>query len=296
MAWFKKRKSSEPQQTGEPAPVARPGASPPAGDVFDWRSYDAVAEEYERVHAPYTAQPAVDLIALAGPAPEARLLDIGTGTAQALEMEQQRVGLAIGVDPAPRLLAVARRLRPQVHVAAADVLDLPFAAETFDIAIANFALPYFRKLDTALFDVVRILRRGGRLAASTWEKGEDELTRTFRQMAEESVGPEILRSGIGDETPWAERLGVPARLETTLRDAGLRPVSVERRTYRVEMPLEDYVVSQEVEAVGRFVHAMLGERLWEGFRTRVRKVYSERFGDHIVDFRYALLAAGTKPG
>jgi hypothetical protein len=70
---------------------------------------------------------------------------------------------------------------------------------------------------------------------------------------------------------------------------------VEKRTYKVEMSLEDYVVSHEVEAVGRFVRAMLGDRLWEGFKARVRQAYRDRFGEQIVDFRYAFLAVGTKP-
>lgn len=296
MKWFRKKRP-DPDGPRDPGPRRRGAepSGPPPGELFDWRSYDAVAEEYERVHAPYTAQPATDLRQLAGAESQSRIIDIGTGTALAVEIAQTTAAVAVGIDPAPRLLQVARRRHPGVRVAAADVLDLPFNEETFDIAIANFSLPHFRKLDTALFDVRRVLRPGGRLAVSTWEWGEDELTRTWRQLAEETVGPEILRSGVGDETPWAEKLGNAARLETVLRDAGFRPVSVQKKTYRVEMPLEDYVLSQEVEAVGRFVRAMLGERLWEGFRHRARQVYGERFGRQVVDFRYALLAVGTKP-
>lgn len=289
MPLFRRKKRDQP-----PDDPARPGKSP-AGEQFDWRSYDAVAEEYERVHAPYTAPVAADLLALTGAGADARVLDVGTGTALAVEAAQPSVSLAVGVDPAPLLLGVARRRHPGVRVAAADVLDLPFREETFDAATANFALPYFRKLDTALFDVIRVLRRGGRLGASTWEWGDDELSGTWRRLAEETVGEQMLRTSVRDETPWAERLGNKAGLEQALRDAGLRPVSVEKRTYKVEMPLEDYILSQEVEAVGRFVRAMLGERLWEGFRARARNAYRERFGEHVVDFRYAFLAVGTKP-
>jgi SAM-dependent methyltransferase len=291
MSWFRKKKREQPPRpSGRPAP-----AHAPASESFDWRSYDSVAAEYERVHAPYTAQTAADLLQLSGAGADARVLDVGTGTARAVEAAQSSVSLAVGVDPAPAMLAVARRQRPGVRIAAADVLDLPFRAETFDAAIANFSLPYFRKLDTALFDVVRVLRRGGRLAVSTWEWGDDELSATWRKLAEDTVGEEILRTSVLDEAPWAEALGNPARLETALRDAGLRPVTVSKRTYRVEMPLEDYVLSHEVEAAGRFVLAMLGEDLWQGFRTRTRQAYADRFGDPIVDFRYALLAVGTKP-
>ena len=46
----------------------------------DWRSYDGVAEVYERVHAPRFVAVARDLLALAGVSAGARVLDVGTGT------------------------------------------------------------------------------------------------------------------------------------------------------------------------------------------------------------------------
>jgi ubiquinone/menaquinone biosynthesis C-methylase UbiE len=49
----------------------------------DWRSYDGVAETYERINAPRLAQPAGDLVALAQPPRGGRDLDVGTGTGDA---------------------------------------------------------------------------------------------------------------------------------------------------------------------------------------------------------------------
>jgi ubiquinone/menaquinone biosynthesis C-methylase UbiE len=46
----------------------------------DWRSYDDVAETYERVHAPRMGAIARDLVAIAEVRPGARVLDVGTGT------------------------------------------------------------------------------------------------------------------------------------------------------------------------------------------------------------------------
>ena len=87
----------------------------------------------------------------------------------------------------------------------------------------------------------------------------------------------------------------PRRLEETLRDAGLRPVVVERRQYRFEMSPEDYVTGREVAASGRFLRDMLGSQMWESFRERVRTSFRERFPDPLVDFRDVLLAVGTGP-
>ena len=66
-----------------------------------WRSYDDVAEIYERVHAPRLAGPARDLVAFAEPPLGGRVLDIGTGTGVAAEAAAAAVGdggLAVGID------------------------------------------------------------------------------------------------------------------------------------------------------------------------------------------------------
>lgn len=265
---------------------------------FDWRSYDAVAEDYDRSHAPHTRRVAADLLALAGITPGAAILDVGAGTAAGTEeaaRETGPAGLAVGLEPATRMLEVARRVRPAAVTVAGDVLDLPFRDGTFDIAIACFSLPYFTKLDTALYDILRAIRPGGRLAVATWAAGEDEYLKAWRGLVEQTVGVEVLRGAMKDEAPWAEALSVPAKVEAALREAGLRPVDVETREYRFRMTRDDLIVGLESEAAGRFVRSMLGARLWDGFRQRVRTSFSERFPEHLVDIRDALLAVGTKP-
>jgi len=273
-----------------------PGRS--QGRGIDRRSYDLVAEDYERVQAPYTAEPVRDLLTLAAAAPGSKVLDVGTGTALAVETTEGIVGtggVAIGVDAAARMLEVAHASRPNLRLAAAEVLDLPFSDQTFDVVAANFALPYFRKLETALFEIMRVLRPEGRVAVSVYSSHEDDLTKTWRQLVEESIGPDVLRAGIKEEIPWAAKLGDAKRLETTLRDNGFRPVRVERRKYRFQIPREDYIIGHEIEATGRFVRRMLGPELWERFRERVRTRYAERFPETLLDFRDVLLAVGTKP-
>jgi SAM-dependent methyltransferase len=281
--WFRSKRAGQDGGTRSTPPRLAPAKTP----ADDWRSYDEVAADYERVHAPLTRQPAADLLALAG-----------ASTAMGVELAGRSVspgGLAIGVDPAVEMLVVARRARPGALVAGAEAINLPFREATFDVVTANFTLAYFTKLDTGLFDLVRVLRPGGRLAASAWAAGEDELTRTWRQLAEEAVGREILTTGLADEAPWAKRLSDAARLEATLRDSGLRPVRVERREYRMSLSREDYLVGQETEAAGRFVRMMLGPALWESFRERARRAFAERFPEQLVDLRDVLLGVGTKP-
>jgi ubiquinone/menaquinone biosynthesis C-methylase UbiE len=266
--------------------------------MTDWKRYDRVAETYERVRAPLTAAVAADLIALAEAGAGARVLDVGTGTGVAADAATRAVGsegVAVGVDIAPSMLAVARHARPGLRLAGAEANQLPFRDATFDVVTANFVLQEFKRYDTAMFDLLRVLKPGGRLAASTWTVEEDELQRTWRSLVEATVSKEMVRSAYADAVPWWDRFGAPDTLKDTLHDTGLRGIKIERRAYRFRMGRDDYVAEQGTRALGRFVHGMLGDRGWDSFEERARKVFAERFGDQVEDSRDVLLTVGTKP-
>jgi ubiquinone/menaquinone biosynthesis C-methylase UbiE len=266
--------------------------------MTDWKGYDRVADTYERVRAPLTAAVAADLVSLAEVGPGARILDVGTGTGVALDAATRSVGsegLAIGVDMAPAMLTVARHARPGLRLAGAEANQLPFRDATFDAVTANFVLQEFKRYDTALFDLLRVLKPGGRFAASTWTSEEDELQRTWRSLVEATVGKEMVRSAYADAVPWWDRFGAPDTLKDTLHDVGLRQIKIERRAYRFRMDRDDYVAEQGTRALGRFVHGMLGDRGWSSFEERARKTFAERFGEQVEDTRDVLLTVGTKP-
>lgn len=253
-----------------------------------WRAYDEVADDSARAVAPHFASIAADLVALAEIPAGGRLLDVGTGTGTVLHAAG---GLAaFGVDPSVPMLRHARGL----NVAAADTIDLPFRNDTFHAATAQFVLPLFAKLDTALFDVIRVLRPRGVLAVATWEAGEDELQKTWRELAERAVGEEMMRDELRDVEPWTRVAENKEPLEQALRDAGLHPVRVERRKYKLTMSRDDYVTEKTTEASGRFVRAMLRAE-WPQFLEQAREAYAGTFPETLVDFRDVLLAVGTKP-
>jgi ubiquinone/menaquinone biosynthesis C-methylase UbiE len=263
----------------------------------DWRTYDRVAEVYERVHAPRTLPVARDFAALAGIREGAHVLDVGAGTgasAQAAREAAGSNGLVVGIDPSLEMLAVARG-RPGLRLAAAEAIDLPFRDGTFDTVTANFVLSHFAKLDTALYDLIRVLKPGGRVAASAWADQEDEFQKTWRELVEDVTTHELLQDALTRAMPNEGRLRDPHALEDTLRGAGLHPVTVERREYRFEMSLEDYIAGRETAASGRFVRDMLGEEEFRAFGQRVRAAFAERFPERLTDFRDVLLAVGTKP-
>jgi ubiquinone/menaquinone biosynthesis C-methylase UbiE len=269
-------------------------APPPRAEQADWRTFDSVADVYDRTRAPVHEPVARDLVAILDQPVDGGLLDVGTGTgvvAAAAQAGGWRP--VVGLDRSLPMLAWARS-REVSHLLCGSAIDLPFRDATFGAVASQFALHTFPKLETALFDMLRVLRPEGRLGAATWAGQDDEFTRTWRSMADAYATKEVLDGALRQAAPWQQRLSDRGQLEEALRSAGLRNVTIERREYRATVSQEDYLLGRETSAAGRFLRGMLGDALWERFRSEVREAFRSRFADPLGDTYETLIAVGIK--
>ncbi|MDP9295315.1 MAG: methyltransferase domain-containing protein, partial [Actinomycetota bacterium] len=243
------------------------------------------------------ADGARDLVELAAVKPGESLLDVGTGTGVLLPFARVGVGsegVPVGIDASVPMVKAARHARPEILVAAAEAIDLPFRDASFDVVTANFVLHHFADDRTALFDMLRVLRPNGRLAVSVWGPGSDEYHKVWQEHVESVVGSELMADAASKTAPGRERFADRKRLEDALYQAGLRHLRVEPHEYRRHASREQLVRHLEFGGLGRFVRSMLGDTEWEEFRARVRADFAERFADPLTDFNDAILALGSK--
>src|SRR6185436_18681875 len=199
---------------------------------------------------------------------------------------------------APRLAEPAHDLVELTGIEAGwNVLDVGTGTgvAAFDALLANFVLAHFTKYKTALFDMKRVLRPGGRLGLTAWADAEDDLARTWLELVGTVVPPEVLQAAMDERLPWRERFRRRLPLEEALMEAGIRHVRTEVRRYRFQYSLDDYVEGLSTWATGRFVRFMLGESAFAEFVGRARVEFGERFADPVNDFREVLFATGAKP-
>jgi SAM-dependent methyltransferase len=99
------------------------------------------------------------------------VLDVGAGTGAASRAIARAGGRAVGLDPAPGMLAVDRAARPPAVVA--DALALPLPTATIDAYVAAFSLTHVPDPGAALREAARVTRRGGPILASSYAADDD---------------------------------------------------------------------------------------------------------------------------
>lgn len=90
--------------------------------------------------------------------PEARVLDIGCGRGGLVEQLDHPLAQVVGIDP-DWLSLYEHRLDLTSTVAFSD--DLPFAAETFDLAFASWVLEHLARPLRTFQSIARVLKPGG---------------------------------------------------------------------------------------------------------------------------------------
>jgi ubiquinone/menaquinone biosynthesis C-methylase UbiE len=235
-----------------------------------WQVSADAAEVYERCFVPAIfGQWAPRLADAARVASGDRVLDVGCGTGVLARAAADRVaaeGQVTGLDRNAGMLAVARRLRPQIDWRQGDATRLPFPDGSYDVVVSQFALMYFPHRIAALREMVRVLRPGGRLAVAVWGPYDratsyvalTEITRRRcgRTAADVLTAPFVL----GDEDELAD----------LLKSAGIEEAVVELREGTVTYPTIEAFVETEVK--GSPLEALLDE---ESYRGLVREAQQE---------------------
>jgi ubiquinone/menaquinone biosynthesis C-methylase UbiE len=111
-----------------------------------------------------------DLAAYRGrvvPAAEGRVLEIGIGSGLNLPFYSQNVQHLIGLDPSPKLLAMARRAGFRgsggIELIEGSAEAIPLDTASVDTVVTTWVLCSIPDAQRALTEMHRVLKRGGRL-------------------------------------------------------------------------------------------------------------------------------------
>jgi SAM-dependent methyltransferase len=115
------------------------------------------------------------VVEAAAPQPGERVLDLGTGTGNAALLAAARHATVIGVDPAARLLEVARARAADAGLEATFELGegaaIPVEDASIDVVISVFGVIFAPDPVAAAAELARVLAPDGRIVLSAWLPG-----------------------------------------------------------------------------------------------------------------------------
>ena len=208
------------------------------------RQFGANAEQYVTSRDHQTGESLDRLIALAGPRPEWRALDVATGGGHTALALAPLVREVVASDLTREMLAAAERFIrgkgvANVSFAEADACDLPFPPESFDLVTCRVAPHHFPDVGQFVRECARVARPGGTVLVIDNVVPDDAEAATAINAIEKARDPSHQRAY--GEREWVD----------FFRDAGLRVERVERFRKRREFDFWAGMASVTGEARSR---------------------------------------------
>jgi ubiquinone/menaquinone biosynthesis C-methylase UbiE len=230
----------------------------------DSRSFEEVADLYERVRPSYPAEAVEWLTNRLGIEPSSTVLDLGAGTGKLARALVPHAFRVIAVEPGPEMLAQLRQAVPQAEPILGPAEAIPLPGDAVDAVVCGQSFHWFRT-DEALREIARVLRSAGGLGLIWNMRDQDD---SLQQDITELLDP-LVPSGRSTET------GVEAFVRNTFD-------SVEMRAFPFEEELDEDAVAARIASIS-FVAAAAEEKRQE-LDLAVRSLVAVRGGP--VPFRY----------
>jgi SAM-dependent methyltransferase len=185
---------------------------------------------YDAFMGRYADRLAPRLIAFAGVQRGQRVLDVGCGPGSLTEALGDTVGPehVAAVEPSEPFAAAAAERVPAAEVQVGAAESLPWAADTFDVALAQLVVNFMSDADAGVAEMRRVVHPGGTVAACTWDyAGGMTMLRTFwdAALSLDPETPDEARTMRYNDPDVLRELWLRAGLEAVENDALVVEVS-----------------------------------------------------------------------
>jgi len=240
-----------------------------------------IPANYERYLGPFLFEPyALDLVSRLQDKKYPDILEIacGTGRVTAHLAKKVKHDTLTATDLNPDMINIAKEIvrDDSIKWMPADAMELPFDDESFDLVVIQFGIMFFPDKERGIQEAHRVLKPGGKLIFSTWNRVETN--------AAIHEGRMIIESYFGDDPPIFYNVPFSMfseqRLSDLVSEAGFKNVNATLVKKEGVSPSATDLAKGMVE--GNPVYLAILERdpsLINVIKDHIRKVLAEKFGD-----------------
>ncbi|MCF7483734.1 class I SAM-dependent methyltransferase [Vibrio sp. J1-1] len=186
------------------------------------RELETTAEAYEKRLAPVMFKNWAYRLADIAEIKEGQdALDVACGTGILTRVIADRVGstgLVVGVDANPGMLAVGKRITPEVDWREGYAESLPCEDNSFDAVLCQFGLMLFSSPKVALQEMSRVLRPDGKLVVAVF--GSLDNLPAYKAIAD--VYEHVVNESVGNALRMPFSMGDKDTLTSLFNSAGIR--------------------------------------------------------------------------
>ncbi len=135
--------------------------------VFDSRDgYNLYASKYDDDADYLNSFEKDSLFKIIGDIKGKKVLDAGCGTGRMIPELKKRGAIITAVDISEEALKIVKNKFSDIETVLADVNNLPFSSESFDIVLATFMIVHIKDLNPVFDEIYRVLKNKGRFILS----------------------------------------------------------------------------------------------------------------------------------
>jgi ubiquinone/menaquinone biosynthesis C-methylase UbiE len=250
-----------------------------------WEKHQATIE---KMFAPLTHA----LVSAADIQPGQFLLDIGGGSGEpslTLSTIVGESGRVCYTDPATGMVETARheaerRGSSNITFHQAPAEHLPFPDDTFDVVVGRLSAMFFVDPESALREILRVTKPGGRIAFLVWAARE---VNPFFSIISDVLNQFVPAEAEDEDAPTAFRFASPGKLVEVFRNAGAEDVNETSVQFRIAHPIDVeafWALRTEMSDSFRNKLAQLGDEQLAAVKAATTSAVSEYFEDGTMDF------------
>jgi ubiquinone/menaquinone biosynthesis C-methylase UbiE len=156
-------------------------------------SFNVPAAAYGRFMGQYSEPLAAHFVDFAGATPGQTALDVGCGTGALTAQLVSRLGddSVAAIDPSESFVEATRQRLPGVRVDVGIAENLPWDADSFDLAMAQLVVHFMSDPVAGIREMARVVRPGGVVAACVWDHAGDRGPLTTFWNAARDIDPAV---------------------------------------------------------------------------------------------------------